>query len=125
MAFGSVVVLAGSGLGEALNHLPTLDALWRTGYGQAILVKTGLFAGALLIASGNLLRPPRLAAAGRQPNWARRPLSCSAAWSAASVPGHWRGVRRGGPVKPGPPPPAFALQDRRWPESGPGRWLGR
>ena len=40
VAFGSVLALAGSGIGEALDHLPAVDALWLTGYGQAILVKT-------------------------------------------------------------------------------------
>ena len=38
----SVLVLAASGLGRALVELSSLDQLWNQGYGQAILVKTGL-----------------------------------------------------------------------------------
>ena len=68
VALGSVVVLAATGVGEAIDHMPAVNALWETGYGQAILVKTGLLGAALVIASGNLLRSrPRLIAARRQP----------------------------------------------------------
>ena len=122
LAFGSVLVLAGSGLGEALNHLPTLDALWRTGYGQAILVKTGLFAGALLIASGNLLRSrPRLAAAGTQPELggpASRLLRRLVSGETFLV----TGVVFAAAVLSSlaPPPPAFALQDQALARVGPG-----
>ena len=69
VALGSVLVLAATGVGEAVDHMPAVNALWETGYGRAILVKTGLLGGALLIASGNLLRSrPRLIAAGREPD---------------------------------------------------------
>ena len=48
--------------------MPAVNALWETGYGQAILVKAGLLGAAMLIASGNLLRSrPRLIAARERP----------------------------------------------------------
>jgi copper transport protein len=56
LALGSVAVLLGSGIGASLLHLPTLASLWQTSYGQTILVKVGLLAGAMLLAAGNLLR---------------------------------------------------------------------
>ena len=37
-------------------HLPTLASLLQTSYGHVILVKAGLLAGAMLLASGNFLR---------------------------------------------------------------------
>ncbi|HET7572148.1 MAG TPA: copper resistance protein CopC [Gaiellaceae bacterium] len=62
-AFGSVLVLVGSGTGAALLHLPTLGSLWQTGYGKAVLAKVLLLACALLLAAVNLLRTaPALAA---------------------------------------------------------------
>ena len=42
IALGSVIVLAATGIEEAIEHLPAIDALWETGFGVAILVKTGL-----------------------------------------------------------------------------------
>ena len=68
VALVSVVVLAATGVGESIEHMPAVNALWETGYGEAILVKTGLLGGAMLIALGNLLRSrPRLIAAQRRP----------------------------------------------------------
>jgi copper transport protein len=65
VAFGSVAVLLGSGIWATINHLPTLDALWLTGYGVVILVKIGLLLGAMALAAVNLLRTkPAIAAAG-------------------------------------------------------------
>jgi copper transport protein len=63
VAFVSVLVLIGSGVGAALIHLPTFASLWQTSYGQTLLVKIGLLSAALLLAAVNLLRTrPRLAA---------------------------------------------------------------
>jgi copper transport protein len=45
VALGSVLVLAATGVGEAVDHMPAVNALWETGYGRAILVKTGLLGG--------------------------------------------------------------------------------
>jgi len=59
VAFVSVMVLLGSGIGAAVVHLPTLASLWQTGYGEAILVKAGLLLATMLIASVNLVRTRR------------------------------------------------------------------
>ena len=65
LAFVSVLVLLGSGIWAAVLHLPIWSALWTTSYGQTILVKAGLLAGAMLLGAVNLLYTrPRLAAAG-------------------------------------------------------------
>jgi len=70
-AFVSVLVLIGSGIGASLVHLPTLSSLWQTSYGQALLVKIGLLAAAMLLAAGNLLRTrPRLLAYRERPELA-------------------------------------------------------
>ena len=41
VAFVSVMVLLGSGIGATIIHMPTIASLWQTSYGQAILVKVG------------------------------------------------------------------------------------
>jgi copper transport protein len=56
MAFVAVLVLIGAGTGSAVQHMPTLASFWQTSYGKALLVKIGLLAAALLLASVNLLR---------------------------------------------------------------------
>ena len=122
VAFGSVLLLAGSGIGEAVDHLPALDALWLTGYGQAILVKSGLLVAALAIASGNLLRSrPRLIAARRRPELgepAARLLRGLMSGEVVVV----TGIVFAAAVLSGlaPPPPAFALQNSALARVGPG-----
>jgi copper transport protein len=65
VALGSVLTLAATGTLQTIQHLPTLSALWETGYGQAIAVKGGLLGAALVLGAVNLLvTTPRLAAAG-------------------------------------------------------------
>jgi copper transport protein len=67
-AFVSVLVLIASGTGAAIYHLPTFASFWQTSYGQALLVKIGLLAAAMLLAAVNLLRTrPRLLAYRRRP----------------------------------------------------------
>lgn len=56
VAFVSVTVLLGSGIGAAVVHLPTVATLWQTGYGKTIIVKASLLLAAMLVASVNLLR---------------------------------------------------------------------
>lgn len=56
VAFASVLLLLGSGVAASVIRLPTLGTLWGTSYGQAILVKAGLLAAALVLAAVNLLR---------------------------------------------------------------------
>ncbi len=122
VALCSVLVLAGSGIGEAVDHLPAIDALWLTGYGEAILVKTGLLIGALLIASGNLLRSrPGLIAARVRPELgepAARLLRGLIGGEVVVV----TGVVFAAAVLSSlaPPPPAFALQNSALAKVGPG-----
>jgi copper transport protein len=68
VAFGSVVLLVGAGIGSAIIHLPTLASLWDTSYGKSLVLKIGLLACALLLGAVNLLRTtPRLAASADRP----------------------------------------------------------
>ncbi len=68
VAFVSVLVLIASGVGATVIHMPTLASMWQTSYGQAILVKIGLLATAMLLAAVNLLRTrPRLDASRERP----------------------------------------------------------
>ncbi len=122
LALGAVAVLAVTGTVEAIDHMPALDALWKTGYGVAILVKAGILLAALAVASGNLLRTaPALA---RAPDDPRR---------AAGASGLLRGLASGEVILVGgavfvaallsslaPPPPAFALQNAALAQVGPG-----
>jgi copper transport protein len=63
VAFCSVLLLIGTGIGQALEEFPTLASLWRTAYGRALLWKIGLLAAALVLAGVNLARTkPRLQA---------------------------------------------------------------
>jgi copper transport protein len=69
VAFCSVLVLVGTGIGSSFLELPTFATLWRTSYGQALLVKIGLLFAALLLAGVNLARTkPRLQASGVHPS---------------------------------------------------------
>jgi copper transport protein len=63
VAFCSVLLLIGTGIGQAFQELPTFASLWETSYGQALLWKIGLLSAALLLAAVNLARTkPRLQA---------------------------------------------------------------
>jgi copper transport protein len=65
VALGAVATVAATGIAQTIQHLPTLSALWQTGFGQAILVKSGLLGVALVLAAVNLrVTTPRLALAG-------------------------------------------------------------
>ncbi|MFL5863430.1 MAG: copper resistance CopC/CopD family protein [Solirubrobacteraceae bacterium] len=122
LALGAVGVLAISGTIEAIDHMPTVNALWKTGYGVAILVKVVILLAALAVASGNLLRTaPALGAAQADP---RR---------AAGASGRLRGLASAEVVLVGgavfvaallsslaPPPSAFALQNAALAQVGPG-----
>jgi len=69
VAFCSVVVLVGTGIGSSFLELPTFATLWQTSYGKALLVKIVLLFAALLLAGVNLARTkPRLQAAGVRPS---------------------------------------------------------
>jgi copper transport protein len=61
VAFASVLLIIGTGVGATILHLPTVSALWLTSYGKVILIKVAILVAALLIAAVNLLRTkPRL-----------------------------------------------------------------
>jgi copper transport protein len=65
VALGAVAVVAATGVAQTLQHVPTVGALWDTGFGRAIVVKSGLLAAALVLGAVNLrVTTPRLAAAG-------------------------------------------------------------
>ena len=69
VAFVSVLVLIGTGIGQSLLELPTLATLWQTSYGKALVVKIVLLFAALVLAAVNLARTkPRLQAAGARPS---------------------------------------------------------
>ena len=121
VALVSVVVLAGTGIGEAIVHMPAVNALWETGFGQAMLVKTGL----LIVALGS----PRGTCCGPSRSWSpprerpelgepaarllRRLISGEASSSSA-----WCSRRRCCRAC-APPPPAFALQNSALASVGP------
>jgi copper transport protein len=123
VAFGSVVVLGATGIGEAVEHMPAVNALWETGYGQAILVKAGLLGGAMLIASGNLLRSrPQLIAARHRPDGgepASRLLRRLISGEVVVVIGLVFVAAILSSLAP--PPPAFALENSAIAKVGPGR----
>jgi len=68
VAFVSVLLLLGTGVGATIIHLPTVATLWQTSYGIAILIKIGLLVAAMLLGAVNLLRTkPQLVAARERP----------------------------------------------------------
>jgi copper transport protein len=72
IAFVSVLLLIGAGIGASVLHMPTLSAFWQTSYGQALGIKILLLAAALLLAAVNLARTkPRLEAAASRPELGR------------------------------------------------------
>ncbi len=123
VALGSVLLLGAAGVGETVDHLPAVNALWETGFGQAILVKTGLLACAAALASVNLLRStPRLAAARDRPQSGqaasgllRRMVSGETVFIAGAV------FAAAVLTSLAPPPPAFALENSAIAKVGPGR----
>ncbi len=119
VAFVSVLVLLGSGVGASVLHLPVLDALWLTTYGKLILIKAGILLAAMLLASANLLRTkPGLARAEVSEASARllrrlvsgEVLLVSGAILAAAV-----------LSSVAPPPPAFAEEGSALAQVGPGK----
>jgi copper transport protein len=123
VALVAVLLLLATGTWATVNHMPTLSALWLTGYGVAILVKIGLLTAAMALAAGNLLRTkPRLAAVRERPEQAEpaagllRPLISGEALLIACA------VFAAAVLSSlGPPPPAFALQNSALASVGPGR----
>lgn len=123
VALVSVLLLGAAGIGETINHMPAVNALWETGFGRAILVKTGLLGAALLIASGNLLRSkPRLVAAAgdaRLGDPAAGLLRTLISGEVVIVIGVVFAAAL--LTSLAPPPPAFALENSALARVGPGR----
>lgn len=123
VAFVSVLLLLGTGIGETIVHLPVLAALWQTSYGKVILIKIGILAATLPLAGLNLLRTkPGLVAAGGHATLGTAParllrrlvggeamLIAGAVFAAALL------------SSLAPPPPAFAQQESAQAHVGPGR----
>jgi copper transport protein len=123
LAFASVLLLLGTGIGASVLHLPVLAALWQTGYGKVILIKAGILAATLPLAAVNLLRnKPGLLAAGENATLGERParllrvlvgseavLVVGAVFAAALL------------SSLAPPPPAFAEQESAQAHVGPGK----
>ena len=123
VAVGAVIVVAGTGTGEAIIHMPAVNALWETGFGQAILVKAGLLAAALALASGNLLRTrPQLIAARNRPD-AGGPAAARLRGLVGGETVIVAGIVFAAAVLSSlaPPPPAFALQNSALATVGPGQ----
>lgn len=122
VALVSVILLAATGVGEAIIHMPAVNALWETGFGRALLVKAGLLIVALGLAAGNLLRTkPQLACAGDRADHGEpaasllsRLISGEAIVVAGAV--FAAAVLSSLP----PPPPAFAEQNSAIASVGPG-----
>jgi copper transport protein len=123
VAFVSVLVLLGTGVGATVLHMPVLAALWQTSYGKVILIKLGILVATLPLAAINLLRnKPGLVAAAEQPRSGERParllrrlvsgeafLIAGAVFAAALL------------SSLAPPPPAFAEQQSALLRVGPDR----
>jgi copper transport protein len=118
VGFFSVLALLGTGIGEAIVHLPTLDALWLTSYGKVILVKAAILLVAMLLAAFNLLRSrPGLVSEHAQSSArllrglvAGETLLVAGAFLAASVLSSLA-----------PPPPSFAEEGSAQAKVGPGK----
>jgi copper transport protein len=123
VALASVILIFATGTGATIVHMPTLNALWKTGYGVAILVKAGLLAGAIALGAIQLLRTkPRLAASEARPMLGEPAARLLRRTASAEV------LLVGGAVftaallsSLAPPPPSFALQNSALAKVGPGR----
>jgi copper transport protein len=123
VAFVTVLLLLGTGIGETVVHLPVLQALWQTSYGKVILIKIAILLATLPLAGLNLLRTkPGLLAAAEQATLGERPagllrrlvggealLIAGAVFAAALL------------SSLAPPPPAFAQRESAQVTVGPGR----
>ena len=119
VAFVSVLVLLGSGVGASVLHLPVLDALWLTTYGKVILIKAGILLAAMLLASVNLLKnKPGLSRPEVGEASARR-LRTFVSGEAILVAGAILAAAVLSSVAP--PPPAFAEEGSAIARVGPGK----
>jgi copper transport protein len=118
VAFVSVLLLLGTGIGASVLHLPVLSALWQTSYGEVILIKSGILLAAMLAAAVNLLRTkPQLARAGvgeAAVRLLRRLVGVEVVLVAGAV---FAGALLSSLA---PPPPAFAKEGSALAHVGPG-----
>ena len=119
VAFVSVLVLLGTGVGASVLHLPVLDALWLTTYGKVILIKAGILLAAMLLASVNLLRTKpglsRPEASEASARLLRRLVSGEAVLVAGAI------LAAAVLSSVAPPPPAFAEEGSALVRVGPGK----
>jgi copper transport protein len=123
VAFVSVLVLFGTGVGASVLHLPVLAALWQTSYGQVIIIKAGLLAATMPLAATNLLRnKPGLVGAAEHPERGDKParlLRVLVGGEATIVAGAVFAAALLSSLAP--PPPAFAKEGSALAKVGPGR----
>ena len=101
---GAVAVLGGAAIPRALAAFPSLASVVHTGYGQAVLVKTGLLAAVLALAWANRRRIAR-ARPRRRARAARRSWSCAVAvLTDLRPPARARRAAAPCPAVPAPPP---------------------
>jgi copper transport protein len=122
VAFVSVLVLLGTGVGASIIHLPVLAALWQTSYGEAILIKAGILTAALAIAAVNLLYVKPVLAATRSEAQksapAARLLGGTVTGEATLITGAIFVAAVLSSLAP--PPPSFALEGSALARVGPG-----
>jgi copper transport protein len=118
VAFVSVLVLLGTGVGATVIHLPVLAALWETSYGEVILIKIAILLAAMLVAAVNLLRTkPQLSVAGtgeRAARLLRRLVGVEVVLVTGAI---FAGALLSSLA---PPPPAFAKEGSALAKVGPG-----
>jgi len=119
VAFFSVLLLLGTGVGASILHLPTLDALWLTSWGKAILVKAGILLAAMLLASVNLLRTTPGLSRPEQGEGSARLLRGLVTGEAILVTGAVLVAAILSSLAP--PPPAFAQESSALARVGPGK----
>jgi copper transport protein len=118
VAFVAVLVLLGTGVGEAVLHLPVLSALWLTSYGKVILVKAAILLAAIVLAAFNLMRAKpglgRVEVSERAAQLLRRLVSGEALLVAGAI------LAASVLSSLAPPPPAFAKEGLAKAHVGPG-----
>jgi copper transport protein len=119
VAFVSVLVLLGSGVGASVLHLPVLDALWLTTYGKVILIKAGILVAAMLLASVNLLKNKPGLSRPEVGEASARLLRALVSLEAILVAGAILAAAVLSSVAP--PPPAFAEEGAALARVGPGK----
>jgi copper transport protein len=120
VAFVAVLLLLGTGVGEAILHLPIVQALWQTSYGKVILIKAGILLVAMAVAAGNLLRAkPGLSGGAEVSAGAARLLRRLVGVEAMLVAGAILAAAVLSSLAP--PPPAFAKENQAATHVGPGK----